>query len=285
MLVRARCLLSSGLLRRSPAQATTGQAERRRRRVSAAPTQCAHRSLAHFFCPPPWPSPSTLRLSARRLLFCIGLGDHVLVPTLPAHRLYTLSIGAGKVGRGVQVAAMSFFLHGTDGEAPKNNGLVSPLLHDSDPRTQSSVDAVEHSARSTNLLAWLLSPQGAGPGSKMETELAAACTLLAAEFPDTPRSVLESALREVDLDIPAARRKLLELQAERRGQGDSFRATSVSGLSIPPPLPPPPLVSCCPLSHQPCPPPGRHGTEGMVRAHSRCHLPAVVTAGRDAVIA
>jgi hypothetical protein len=75
---------------------------------------------------------------------------------------------------------------------------------------------------------------GHGASASMETELAAACTLLQAEFPDTPRSLLESALREVELDIPAARRKLLELQTERGGAGESFRGPSVSGgLNLP----------------------------------------------------
>jgi hypothetical protein len=63
----------------------------------------------------------------------------------------------------------------------------------------------------------------------METELAAACTLLQAEFPDVPRAVLEAALREVELDIPAARRKLLSSQTMSRGPSDPFRAATVRG--------------------------------------------------------
>lgn len=47
-----------------------------------------------------------------------------------------------------------------------------------------------------------------------EQELQQACTLLAAEFPDTPRSVLESVLRKCELELPVARRKLLELQPQ-----------------------------------------------------------------------
>lgn len=62
----------------------------------------------------------------------------------------------------------------------------------------------------------------------METELAAACTLLQAEFPDVPRAVLEAALREVELDIPAARRKLLSSQTMSRGPSDPFRAATSS---------------------------------------------------------
>jgi hypothetical protein len=85
----------------------------------------------------------------------------------------------------------------------------------------------------------------------MDTELAAACNLLQAEFPDLPRSTLEAALREVDLDIPAARRKLLDVQSSQQGAGDAFRGRSVShNQPLPLParilqLPPSPCRTLC----------------------------------------
>ncbi|KAL4457848.1 hypothetical protein ABPG75_012713 [Micractinium tetrahymenae] len=51
-----------------------------------------------------------------------------------------------------------------------------------------------------------------------EQELHQACSLLAAEFPDVPRSVLESVLRECELELPLARRKLLERQPQAAPQ-------------------------------------------------------------------
>lgn len=76
----------------------------------------------------------------------------------------------------------------------------------------------------------------------MDAELSSACNLLQAEFPDLPRSTLEAALRAVDLDIPAARRKLLDVQSSTQGAGEGFRGRSVSHN----PLPPPTVGGCCP---------------------------------------
>ena len=62
----------------------------------------------------------------------------------------------------------------------------------------------------------------------MQSELAQAAALLAAEFPDAPRSMLESALRENDLDIPSARRRLLEmLEQEKRGTSGAYSSSRV----------------------------------------------------------
>ena len=62
----------------------------------------------------------------------------------------------------------------------------------------------------------------------MQSELAQAAALLAAEFPDAPRSMLESALRENDLDIPSARRRLLEmLEQEKRGASGAYSSSRV----------------------------------------------------------
>ena len=62
----------------------------------------------------------------------------------------------------------------------------------------------------------------------MDSELAQAAALLAAEFPDAPRSMLESALRENDLDIPSARRRLLEmLEQEKRGARGAYPSSRV----------------------------------------------------------
>ncbi len=62
-----------------------------------------------------------------------------------------------------------------------------------------------------------------------EAELQQACSLLAAEFPDTRRNVLESVLRECDLELPVARRKLLELQPQAPSQqtGASYSGSAV----------------------------------------------------------
>lgn len=62
-----------------------------------------------------------------------------------------------------------------------------------------------------------------------EQELQQACSLLQAEFPDTPRSVLERVLRECDLELPVARRKLLELQPQVPAQQTG---TSYGGLPV-----------------------------------------------------
>ncbi|KAL4420064.1 hypothetical protein ABPG77_004329 [Micractinium sp. CCAP 211/92] len=63
-----------------------------------------------------------------------------------------------------------------------------------------------------------------------EAELQQACSLLAAEFPDTPRNVLEGVLRECDLELPVARRKLLELQPQAPSQqtGASYSGSAAA---------------------------------------------------------
>jgi hypothetical protein len=112
----------------------------------------------------------------------------------------------------------------------------------------------------------------------MQSELAQAAALLAAEFPDAPRSMLESALRENDLDIPSARRRLLEmLEQEKRGASGAYSSSRVrpgcwinqkdgrlASSSIQPahtaPCCPPPLPCAVPpirthWRHASCPPP------------------------------
>lgn len=67
-----------------------------------------------------------------------------------------------------------------------------------------------------------------------EQELHQAVHLFVAEFPDLPRSVLEMALRECDLDFPEARRKLLERAAAaqpRQQTGPSYSAPSAAAAS------------------------------------------------------
>ena len=68
-----------------------------------------------------------------------------------------------------------------------------------------------------------------------EQELQQAVRLLVPEFPDLSESHIAAALRELDLDIPAARRRLLQLasaassaRAGPQGGGSSAAAAAVS---------------------------------------------------------
>jgi hypothetical protein len=77
-----------------------------------------------------------------------------------------------------------------------------------------------------------------------EEELRQAVGLLHAEFPDTPRSVLEAVLREVNLDMPTARRKLL---ASATTSAPARQASSSGGVGGGAVSPLPPLRPCTAL--------------------------------------
>ena len=69
-----------------------------------------------------------------------------------------------------------------------------------------------------------------------ERELAEAVHLLVAEFPEAPREQLEAVLRELLCDIPAARRRLYELQeAQQRAAGPTDAAHAEVRLGEGPP--------------------------------------------------
>lgn len=65
----------------------------------------------------------------------------------------------------------------------------------------------------------------------MEEDAHQLAQLLAAEFPDLPLSLIEQALHKCDLEVPEARRKLLQLQEEEEaGQaGQHERSGEVRG--------------------------------------------------------